>query len=79
MSPGNVESKESDSPVVIENGVKTPMAAPMRLNAYLKARGYLSGSVVVELNGQATPPSEFAERWVEPGARLEIVRVVAGG
>jgi thiamine biosynthesis protein ThiS len=35
--------------------------------------------VVVEHNGEAVAPSEFAERPLRAGDRLEIVRIVAGG
>lgn len=67
------------NPFVIENGVEIPLPERMPLNAYLESRGYLVGSVVVELNGEATAPSDFSNQWVDAGARLEIVRVVAGG
>jgi len=36
-------------------------------------------SVLVERNGEALLRHEWAERKVEHGDRLEIVRVVAGG
>ena len=39
----------------------------------------LPRSVVVELNGEAVPPSEFAERQLKAGDSMEIVKVVAGG
>ena len=39
----------------------------------------LPRSVVVELNGEAVPPSEFAERQLKTGDTMEIVNVVAGG
>jgi thiamine biosynthesis protein ThiS len=33
----------------------------------------------VEHNGEAVAPSQFAQRQLSPGDRLEIVRIVAGG
>jgi len=39
----------------------------------------LPRSVVVELNGEAVAPSEFAGRPLADGVRLEIVKIVAGG
>ena len=36
-------------------------------------------SVVVEHNGDAIAPSEFASRGLAAGDRLEIVKIVAGG
>jgi thiamine biosynthesis protein ThiS len=34
---------------------------------------------VVEHNGEAVAPSEFAHRPLRAGDRLEIVKIVAGG
>ena len=39
----------------------------------------LTRMVVVELNGDALAPSEFAQRALHAGDRLEIVKIVAGG
>ncbi|HUS35157.1 MAG TPA: sulfur carrier protein ThiS, partial [Verrucomicrobiae bacterium] len=36
-------------------------------------------SVVVEHNGEAVAPSEFSNRQINSGDRVEIVRIVAGG
>ena len=46
--------------------------APAQLHA-------LPRSVVVEHNGEAVAPSEFSRRQLQPGDRLEIVKIVAGG
>ena len=44
------------------------------------ARLELTGHpVLVELNGEALLKSEFDDREVADGARVEIVRMVAGG
>lgn len=64
---------------VIENGVEVPLAEPTNLSKYLTDRGYPGGTVVVEHNGDAVAPSQFDDRSVRPGDRLEIVKVVAGG
>ena len=64
---------------VITNGKPVPMAAPTTLEAFLAALGFHPRSVVVEHNGEAVAPSEFSRRTVNPGDRIEIVRVVAGG
>jgi len=66
-------------PHVIANGRPTPVALPSTLEAFLVAQKLLPRSVVVELNGEAVAPSEFARRSLEAGDRLEIVRIVAGG
>lgn len=38
-----------------------------------------AGPVLVELDGVALRPREFAEKQVSDGARVEIIRVAAGG
>ena len=64
---------------VIANGNEVTAALPCSLEAFLIAQGLLPRSVVVELNGDAVSPSEFAERQLNAGDRLEIVKIVAGG
>ena len=64
---------------VIANGQPVPLAAPTTVEAFLRTLGFHPRSVVVEHNGDAVAPSEFPQRTVQPGDRLEIVRVVAGG
>jgi sulfur carrier protein len=68
-----------NSSTVIANGKPVPIAAPTSMEAFLVALGFHPRSVVVEHNGDAVAPSEFAQRTLRPGDRLEIVRVVAGG
>ena len=69
----------NEAPVVIANGRPVAAALPCSLEAFLVAQGLLPRSVVVEHNGEAVAPSEFAQRPVRAGDRLEIVRIVAGG
>jgi sulfur carrier protein len=64
---------------VIANGEKLSAQFPCSIEDFLKARNLLPRSVVVEHNGQAVAPSEFAERQLSEGDRLEIVKIVAGG
>lgn len=64
---------------VIANGSEVTAALPCSLEAFLVAQGLLPRSVVVELNGDAVSPSEFAQRQIKSGDRLEIVKIVAGG
>lgn len=61
------------------NGQRVRAQLPCSLEAFLIAQKLLPRSVVVEHNGQAVAPSEFAQRQVQDGDRLEIVRIVAGG
>jgi len=64
---------------VVSNGERVPTRFPVTLHEFLVGRGLLPRSVVVELNGEAVAPSEFAERPLHPDDRLEIVWIVAGG
>jgi thiamine biosynthesis protein ThiS len=64
---------------VIANGKEVPASFPCTLDQWLVRQNLLPRSVVVELNGDAVVPSEFAQRELKPGDRLEIVRIVAGG
>jgi thiamine biosynthesis protein ThiS len=64
---------------VIANGQGIAARLPCTIEEFLKAQGLLPRSVVVEHNGQAVAPSEFAQRHLNSGDRLEIVKIVAGG
>jgi thiamine biosynthesis protein ThiS len=64
---------------VIANGREVQAGLPCSLEEFLRAQQLLPRSVVVEHNGEAVAPSEFARREVRAGDRLEIVKVVAGG
>lgn len=52
---------------------------PCSLEAFLIAQGLPPRSVVVEHNGEAVAPSQFPNRMLQAGDRLEIVNIVAGG
>jgi len=64
---------------LIANGKKVPASLPCSIEEFLVAQQLLPRSVVVELNGEAVTPSEFSQRQLNPGDRLEIVKIVAGG
>jgi thiamine biosynthesis protein ThiS len=64
---------------IIANGQKIPTAIPCSIEAFLVAQKLPTRSVVVEHNGHAVAPSEFAGRMLTGGDRLEIVNIVAGG
>ncbi len=61
------------------NGAWEEVVLPLTLGQFLVGRGLLPRSVVVEQNGEAVAPSEFAVREVRDGDVLEIVKIVAGG
>lgn len=64
---------------VIANGQTITAPLPCSLEEFLRAQGFYPRSVVVELNGEAVAPSEFSQRPLLAGDRLEIVKIVAGG
>ena len=64
---------------VTANGESFEVALPCSLEAFLVQRDLLPKSVVVERNGEAVAPSEFASVELGDGDSLEIVRIVAGG
>ncbi len=64
---------------VIANGKQVTAKLPCTIDEFLLAQKLLPRSVVVEHNGEAVAPSEFAKRQLNAGDRLEIVRIVAGG
>jgi thiamine biosynthesis protein ThiS len=64
---------------VIANGQPIPAALPCSIETFLLANNQRPRSVVVEHNGDAVAPSEFKNRMLVSGDRLEIIRIVAGG
>lgn len=64
---------------IIANGKPIITLLPCTLEQFLVAQKLLPRSVVVEHNGEAIAPSEFAQRQLKDGDRLEIVKIVAGG
>jgi thiamine biosynthesis protein ThiS len=64
---------------ITANGKSIEAALPCTIEAFLLAQQLLPRSVVVEHNGEAVAPSEFARRQLNAGDNLEIVKIVAGG
>jgi thiamine biosynthesis protein ThiS len=64
---------------VIANGQPITAKLPCSIEQFLVAQKLMPRSVVVEHNGEAVAPSEFAKRQLQAGDRLEIVKIVAGG
>ena len=65
--------------LIVANGKTDRGALPCSLEEFLVAQNFLPRSVVVEHNGEAVAPSEFSQRRLQAGDRLEIVKIVAGG
>jgi thiamine biosynthesis protein ThiS len=64
---------------ITANGQLIAAQLPCSIEEFLMAQGLLPRSVVVEHNGEAVAPSEFSQRQLNAGDRLEIVKIVAGG
>lgn len=64
---------------VVANGQPVPAKCPCSIEEFLRTQNLLPRSVVVEHNGEAVAPSEFSQRQLHAGDRVEIVRIVAGG
>jgi sulfur carrier protein len=64
---------------IIANGKPVGAELPCSIEEFLVAQKLLPRSVVVEHNGEAVAPSEFSQRRLNAGDRLEIVKIVAGG
>jgi len=64
---------------VTANGKNIAAKLPCSIEEFLIAQNLLPRSVVVEHNGEAVAPSEFCQRQLNAGDRLEIVKIVAGG
>jgi sulfur carrier protein len=69
----------STEPTIIANGQRVAARLPCSLEEFLLTQKLLPRSVVVEHNGHAVTPSEFAKRQLAAGDKLEIVKIVAGG
>ena len=65
--------------MLIANGEEVPAHFPCSVEELLIGLKLPPRSVVVEHNGDAVAPSEFSRRQLQPGDRLEIVKIVAGG
>ena len=61
------------------NGQSIEAKLPCTIEEFLVAQKLLPRSVVVEHNGEAVAPSEFSQRQLKAGDKLEIVKIVAGG
>ena len=69
----------SQPATIILNGTPHPIERALALDRLLVSIGLAGKPVVVELNEQAVLPRDYAQTPVEPGARIEIVTLAAGG
>jgi thiamine biosynthesis protein ThiS len=69
----------SESIQVIANGTQYEITRGIPLSQFLESIGLSPSLVVVEHNGQALSPHEFATVALTDRDRLEIIHIVAGG
>ena len=79
VGAGNAVSTDATQVEVVANGQAMPVQLPCSIEEFLLRQNLRPRSVVVEHNGEAVAPSEFAGRKLGAGDRLEIVQIVAGG
>lgn len=64
---------------VVVNGRLLPWRPQLTLAALLQELGAAAGPVAVERNGRVVRRADHPSTVLEPGDRLEIVRLVGGG
>jgi thiamine biosynthesis protein ThiS len=64
---------------LVINGKPVEIEQVRTIEDLVRARGLKTSLVAVEQNGTIVPRSEFAEREVSEGDKLEIVHFVGGG
>lgn len=61
------------------NGKEHPLEEAQSVAELLETIGWAGKAVVVELDQKPVFPREYGKTRVEPGARVEIVALAAGG
>ena len=61
------------------NGAERQLAGPCSISALIDELGYTGRRIALEKNGDIVPRSQYAEKTIDNGDRLEIVGAVGGG
>ncbi len=61
------------------NGREVELPQPSTVLQYLRALGVDPRAIAVEINGEILPRDSYADRVLESGDVVEIVRMVGGG
>lgn len=64
---------------LIVNGKPREIEGPITLSGYVAALGLHERMIVVERNGEIVRREQYAVTELQPGDRLEIVQMMAGG
>ncbi len=70
---------ERDGFEVSLNGEPRRVADPTSIAALLEQMELGGRRVAVAVNRQIVPRTTFAERWLAPGDRVEVLEAVGGG
>jgi sulfur carrier protein len=66
-------------PQITLNGEPHAITVPLTIASLLESLGISRKPVVVELNGNALPPSEHSIAEVTDGSKVELIILAAGG
>lgn len=61
------------------NGEYCTISTPASVSDFLSEKGYNTGRIAVELNGDILPKSAYDTTWLSDADTLEIVHFVGGG
>ncbi|CUU46832.1 MULTISPECIES: sulfur carrier protein ThiS [Clostridium] len=61
------------------NGKEADNAIGLSLEDFLISEGYLIDKIVVELNGEIMPKSQYKQTNIKDGDSLEVISFVGGG
>lgn len=61
------------------NGKNEPLLEPVFLSNYLENKGFNTGRIAVERNGEIVPKSAYDSTILSDADTLEIVHFVGGG
>lgn len=64
---------------IVLNGHEHEVAASTSVQVLLEGAGYAQRRVAVEINREILPRSQYAERLLDAGDRIEIVHAIGGG
>jgi sulfur carrier protein len=64
---------------IVLNGQERDIAAAISLAQLLETTGYVNRRVAVEVNREIVPRSQYGERVLNAGDRVEIVHALGGG
>jgi sulfur carrier protein len=64
---------------IVLNGQERDIAAAISLAQLLETAGYANRRVAVEVNREIVPRSQYGERMIDAGDRVEIVHALGGG